>query len=361
MKFLAVLAGAAIAIGVLFFVLLTLLPKPQSGSWDMGTPMLFIMALVPVGIAGAIAGYVVANAMAAGRTQFALIAAAVGLAIPVGVALYIVFLPYLPRRTPPPPNAARRAAWTAARGTAHESQGRNLALQLETCMRQGGSSAEGLMMHCMTLRARWAGYDPDSLARLGAYDGLDDGWRWEMATGKGIRALVFPDALFNQAGPVFDVRAFTILRRETRTSPAFATDSELPAYAAWYRCFVGWVREARASGGWNGEPDTLPPFVVHRDATSGCGTVTIETEPERPGWPWNLRMSAPGTRYGGRVTFVPVRTSLSETPFQLVFFISGTGYMIDVEGRWHTRQGQAPSGRDPPPPPCLLDPKIPCE
>jgi len=316
-------------------------------------------------ILGAVSGLVIAVAGERGKENLPhKIGVAVALLVLVPL-IYAALLPFLP---PPPPspfqpaNANAREAWANTRDTLDDGQGLALAMSLEQCIRNTSATSARLIAsgQCSPLRRNWYGAGPDSVAAQGGYAPGDDGWRWDVVGGSPLGALVFPDPIFvSQPGPVFDVRSRRILRRANRDAPGYFTSSILATLAKSVACIERRAAQLKRDGVWDGRGTTLP-LALPGAAEPGCASVRIEDRPSNEMAIWNLTLFGDGLPWDHRVGFRPVVPG-RVTPYEIRFNENGVAFMVDDAGLWHMGAGTVANESDPAPPPCMMDPRLPCE
>lgn len=244
--------------------------------------------------------------------------------------------------------------------SASPEQGKNLATTLERCLRDANApvTAEALMTgaECGALRRVWAGAGPDDMARQGDQAG-DDGWRWELAPGGEPRAIVFPDPVLSQAGPIFEARPRRILQRTNRESPAFHADRFLSDVEQGRACVAQRAAALRAAGHWDGFAETLPVLLARPDAgPPGCPRVEIELQ--RNPEPGVIRLKMSGAHVSSSYA---IDHRGVDGGYEWAFHHQGRAFLIDRSGRWHARYGAAATIKDPPPDACELDRSVPCD
>ncbi|MEP6687498.1 MAG: hypothetical protein ABJC36_04055, partial [Gemmatimonadales bacterium] len=243
-KALAALAGAAAAVLIVLVGVTTLYHPPTHDNWDMGTPMLTIMALLPAALFGGVVGFVLVDLVGARQAKAAKWVGGSGLLlvvmVPVGIVLAPFILSVLP--SPPPSQSDLRAAWAQWIGQTPGPVGASLADELRACMGDKvPASGEALLANgCEGERRRWRALGPDEQQKMGAYGNTDDGWRWDLVDSAGQRRLmVFPDSMLRQSGPTFEVGVGETVRQDAprpRGPPQFARDSTLPRVARFREC-----------------------------------------------------------------------------------------------------------------------------
>ena len=364
-KILGALAGAVLAPVVVIAGVLLLYRPRGSENWDMGTPMLTMAALLPAAFLGAVVGYVTVDLVRAGDRK------AVGwlggsgalliVLIPVGIVALPFLLSLLPSR--PPSVEETRAEWARRIGSTPVGLGAELANRLQGCVRDGiPASGEAVIANgCPDVGPRWIGAGAARIAKLGVYTDADDGWRWDIVDSAGGRRLtVFPDPLLAQAGPTFEVRPGQ-KPFDPRSSRAPGSDSTLARLAGFRRCLRDWGLELRGSRTWASVADSIPRRVQADGPFGGrCPGARVEGVAAGPHHPWTLSWRN-GAGRELRVFYRPVYSDTADAPFEMSLTYDRSGYLLDTQGRWHTRQGGYALTMDPAPPVCMVDPAVRCE
>ena len=351
----------AVAAPILMVLAMSVVHRPQPGTWDMGVGMMMLLAgacLVPI---GAVGGYFVAGALQTGDGSAARRFAIIVVFLAAAPALFVAAVPYLPEIAPRRANARARAKWARERSAPQSSNGESLASSLEKCLQRARTavSAEQFMrgdFNCERLRATWYGAGADSIAAQYGYLSGDDGWRWELGP-DGRSAVVFPDPLFKMPGPIFEVRAGRVVRRDTRDSPAFATSRYLADIEKSRACIARHAAALKADGRWDGDGATLPALLALPETVlAGCPTVFLPI-------PHRARPGIVKLNLSGRMLQANFEVHHHVVPggYEWRFRYGERSYLIDIDGGWHVGQNGPATADDPPPERCLLDLSLACE
>jgi hypothetical protein len=344
-KFLAALAGAIVAPIVVLLGVAVLYSAPSPESWDLGTPLLTLGALLPAAFLGAAVGYVIAEFWLTGSRRtagwFGGAGALLVILIPVGIVLYPYLLSILPSR--PLTAEEKRAAWAQHMGQTPGPVGAQLAERLRGCLGEEGVPASGeavIGRGCEELRAHWLGLGADRIAKLGAYTDADDGWRWDLVDSAGQRRLrVFPDPLLHQANPTFEMGRGQVARHDAPAVRDAGSDAMLPRLARFRRCLRDLAIEVRGSGTWAGLGDTLPLLLRASTAEARCPGARIEQSPDRPRFAGGCRcrtakpyrFGSPISR-GSRTRSRPRSTCTCSPPTRATWWMPGAGGTCEREG-----------------------------
>lgn len=358
MKILGALLGAILAPVILIALVIAVSPRISGDNWDWVTPMLTIIAAVAACIGGAIAGALIADALQGGDTRRAGILLVLALVLVAAFPAWLANLWYGPQPVAKPVTVSQRDKWAEDRLAFFkqygfsEGPGLSLAWQLRTCLRTGDCRYE-----------QWRSYakGEDSVgAHVQAYRLEDDGWRWDTIEGPPRRFIVFADPRLKREGPVFEVGPYDIHRRDTRDAPAYSTDSSLAALLGLHDCLARFAQVSRASGYWDGRPDTLGAVIAEKwSPPEGCPLLGLYTEHEQPHQPWEFEVRS-GNAIHSRFQITP-DTEIPDMPFRFAFMFNGRGFMREPNGNWHVRPGGIPYNGDPPPPRCLFDLSVACD
>ena len=340
-KFLYIAGGVVAGAlgGALVVLLIAFVALPDLYDLRSWVTSLFILAAMALAaLVGGVMGAVTGISVAEGHTR----RAAITFAGTMGAIVVLTLLgfgglwamTYMPSSGP---SDSAKEKWARTRGPLDPQLGLTLAHQLIDCHdRSGGLTPEGLDAGgCTSERSFLIGKTRTS------YDQFDNGWRWEsVKTPRGYKVVVRPDPLLKQPGPMFEFDDDRLLvQRAAPGALPYAADSPLAAVEPYRRCLSA-----------NG-PD-------------GCRDLERSREPPQnhvtgPAEWYDVTLNAPEALRSYIRLFPAGRRA--EGKWELQVAGSSRRYMFQQDGEWHvtaTRGVDIPT--NPPPHPCELDPKVPC-
>ena len=342
-KVLAIVIGVAAGAlgGALVFLLLAFsLYDGRRSPWEWTILGLILYGTMAAALVGGAVGVVAGIRVAGGEKRRAAVTYARGMGTVAVLTLLGAAGLWAAMRMPrSDPAEQQKKQWARAMGPLDSTVGLELAYQLLGCHAWSRSlTADALISRgCAYAHPFLIG---SSIAR---FDRGDKGWRWEIvSTAGGDKAVVRPDPLLKQSGPIFEFDNERLLvRREAPDAPAFAIDTPIPAVEAYRECLL--------ASGTDGCAHLEKERVRVQEGTSGAA------ESHR------IRLLSPETAHL-LIRLFP-RGRHREGPFELHITGRGRVYMFQEGGGWHVtnnRNTGAVSAQDPPPEPCEMDPRLPC-
>jgi hypothetical protein len=354
------LVGATIAPVMAVMAFLAVDRTPSYG-WDLGAVFLLVPIVGVSVIVGGVAGALGAARLATGDWSgvgmilwAALIVTATPIAILVGI--YVV-VPLIPGRTAPA-SGAERDEWIARIRTPDLAAGLQLAYAVRSCVH-----TRGLQLGAVGLAFADCGSLTQSrgdVADRTRYLSGDHGWRWKIVPEPPeTRVVIYPDELLKVETPVFEVwESGVLVKRERPGAPAFVVRSDLPAVQQYRACLLAAASAARGAGTWNGDWVSLID-AIGRNLT--CTNLTARADEANATGMQNVRLFLESPAHeSAYLSYRPVRST--DDGFDLLVHGSEHRYLLDRHGQWHvTLRMQFASESDPPPLPCEMDLKVPCD
>lgn len=363
----ALLGGIAGAVGgaVVSLVLTTVITAriftfPKTEDWGSG--WVFLIHGLPAVLVGVLGGLLSGWWWATGESGLAWTSAVLTVLAAASIPLPLRLLIYRDKWRIRPRTASERRAWARRITALDEAKGLELARSIRYCWREYGVVVGRRLESACSM---YAGDDlrttEEARAQSRRYQGQDSGWRWKKLTVAGIETVhILPDPLLElrTPAPLFEVRPYSIVRRETPASPGFSTDTTVPRMAALRDCLARLASDAKREGRWDGRGKTFKELLPQRgaaDTTSPCGQIFLASHSLNED-EFSLRVIG----FDGPVRIVPTNAP-GDLPFQIHFFSLGMRYMADETGRWHWREGEWATMSDPAPPAAMFDLTIPLE